>query len=1333
MLCGTIYNSTKLIPLNEFLTNHKVDKAPISHTSMTGGKYYIPEEKNTEFLEIYNRDILEANIPYHLVERHSEYGPVVIDLDVKYKSDTSKRGYTIEVLEQIMQIYMKYLEKYISINDTNRKGYILEKKKPTFIEKDQEYKDGVHIFFPDIITKPNIQELIREKVINHINKTDLFDYIDNTNDLNDIFDKSVIKSNGMFLYGSMKPDQKRPYKLTHIYQVYPDKTEKLDIVLNPKEILFNISLRKKTSNASKMIMDDEDIERLLPENKVKADIKCKKEVMMKQENKTEVVENKSTNIIQFIGDIDLATENINKIKFSIKLVDLLKIDRVEEYKSWYNLGICLHNISSNLPIHKNQIDNWNKYSNNKTPGHLLLNKWIEISSKSSKYNNGECEKIWDKMNYMEGGLTYYTLRYWAKEDNLYSYNKLCKNSVDVELPKVLSYKKGNVPSYELARIVHLCYADEFVCSSIKHKIWYKFDNHQWSKSDSGIHLRQLLSTQVRSLFIQYRQEYGRANQEAELNNDSIKAKIYLEQMKNCISISEKLSTTAYKASVMTELHDLFYNGEFDEKLDSNVNLISFNNGVYDLEHASFRPGLPEDYLSFSTGINYIPYNPENQIVLDIYTFLSQILPKPAVREYVITTLSSFLSGKTSDEKFHIWTGCHSKNSEILMSNGDIKKVQDVKLGDSLMGDDSTPRIVKKLHTGIDEMYQINTSKGHQFTVNKDHILCIKATEIGSIYNCKKENRIKVLWQEKDLLGYPTNVSKNFPYKSNTKKVYRKNVFYYNTQQEALQAAEDFKDNLKNNENYIRNNDIIEIPVKEFVKIQNKIGKRNYYIYSNGVDFEHNAVDLDPYILGYWIGDGNSNSSAITTMDNEVIEYFNNTLKLNATIHNKNKTAKTYYYSNGRGKSNYFFEFLKNNNLINNKHIPFNYKTNSKKIRLELLAGLIDSDGHYQKKSNQYEITLKQEHIIDDIVYIALSLGFASKKKQCTKSWISNGEKKYNNYYNCIIYGNGIENIPVLLDRKKAYPRNINKNATKYSFNIKKIDNDKYYGFTVDKNHRYLTSDFICHHNCGGNGKSKLIELFSMSLGEYKTNLPISLLTQKRGSSSSASPELSKTKGKRFACLQEPDHNEKINVGLMKELTGGDMIEARALYSEPIEFKPQFKLILTCNSLPEMPPEDEGTWRRVRLVEFISKFVKDPNPKNQWEFPIDTELTSKLSTWKEAFMSILVHYYINVYKKQGLNEPEDVLEVTNNYKKVNDFYSEFIDNVIIENPKGKLHVPNAVRLFKNWFKESGCSSDMPKQKKFTTYMDKRYGKPKDNFWKGICVKKEIENEIIEDDE
>ena len=74
-------------------------------------------------------------------------------------------------------------------------------------------------------------------------------------------------------------------------------------------------------------------------------------------------------------------------------------------------------------------------------------------------------------------------------------------------------------------------------------------------------------------------------------------------------------------------------------------------------------------------------------------------------------------------------------------------------------------------------------------------------------------------------------------------------------------------------------------------------------------------------------------------------------------------------------------------------------------------------------------------------------------------------------------------------------------------------------------------------------------------------------------------------------------------------------------------------------------------------------------------------------------------------------------------------------MIIENPKGKLNIQNAGRLFKNWFKESGCSSPMPKPREFKAYMDKRYGKPclKDSCWKGICVKKEVENEIVEDDE
>jgi len=90
---------------------------------------------------------------------------------------------------------------------------------------------------------------------------------------------------------------------------------------------------------------------------------------------------------------------------------------------------------------------------------------------------------------------------------------------------------------------------------------------------------------------------------------------------------------------------------------------------------------------------------------------------------------------------------------------------------------------------------------------------------------------------------------------------------------------------------------------------------------------------------------------------------------------------------------------------------------------------------------------------------------------------------------------------------------------------------------------------------GGNGKSKLIELFEMAMGEYTFKFPITLLTQKRASSGAANPEIARTKGRRFGIFQEPDEGERINVGLMKELTGGDSILCRALYAEPFEFKP----------------------------------------------------------------------------------------------------------------------------------------------------------------------------------
>ena len=135
---------------------------------------------------------------------------------------------------------------------------------------------------------------------------------------------------------------------------------------------------------------------------------------------------------------------------------------------------------------------------------------------------------------------------------------------------------------------------------------------------------------------------------------------------------------------------------------------------------------------------------------------------------------------------------------------------------------------------------------------------------------------------------------------------------------------------------------------------------------------------------------------------------------------------------------------------------------------------------------------------------------------------------------------------------------------------------------------------------------------------------------------------------------------------MKELTGGDKIQCRDLYKGAVEFKPQFKLILTCNDLPKIRSSDGGTWRRLRVVEFTSKFVDDPKESN--EFKRDENLSQKMENWKETFMGILIeHYYM--YANNGLKEPKEVLKYTEEYRKSNDVFGEFIEENICSGEPG----------------------------------------------------------------
>ena len=375
--------------------------------------------------------------------------------------------------------------------------------------------------------------------------------------------------------------------------------------------------------------------------------------------------------------------------------------------------------------------------------------------------------------------------------------------------------------------------------------------------------------------------------------------------------------------------------------------------------------------------------------------------------------------------------CHAKDTPIMMYDGSIKMVQDIIVGDILMGDDSTPRKVLSLAQGKDELYDIIPVKGDKYTVNSEHILCLKPTRLGIRYS--KTNK---------------NLPFTAPYiNSKTRKVIAKS---FATQEEAYL----YLDEIHSNEN------IMEIPVCDYLKLP-KYLKKDLKGYRTSVDFSSKDVGFDPYIIGFWLGDGSKRDPVITTQDSKVLQYlFQELPKHNLSLNYQSGYDYRISSATNRGE-NKMLKALQNYNLINNKHIPTDYKINDMNVRLQLLAGLIDSDGH--NDNNGYEITQKNKTLAEDILFLSRSLGFAAYMRECKKSCMYKGEKKTGTYYRITISGD-LCIVPVKIERKMTYGRLQKKNVLVTGIDVKSVGRGDYYGFTLDGNNRYLLGDFTVTHN-----------------------------------------------------------------------------------------------------------------------------------------------------------------------------------------------------------------------------------------------------------------------------
>lgn len=277
--------------------------------------------------------------------------------------------------------------------------------------------------------------------------------------------------------------------------------------------------------------------------------------------------------------------------------------------------------------------------------------------------------------------------------------------------------------------------------------------------------------------------------------------------------------------------------------------------------------------------------------------------------------------------------------------------------------------------------------------------------------------------------------------------------------------------------------------------------------------------------------------------------------------------------------------------------------------------------------------------------------------------------------------------------------------------------------------------FNIYNGTGANGKSKLVELMSEVLGEYKGTVPITLITQKRSSIGGTSSEVYNLIGTRYAVMQEPSKGDKINEGIMKELTGGDPIQCRALFLNSVTFIPQFKLVVCTNTMFDVKSNDDGTWRRLRKVDFNSKFTDNPyndvkfsKKDYPYQFSIDPKINEKFKEWAPVMLSMFVDI---AYKTQGkVTDVQQVIRSTDMYRGEQDVFMEFYNTYIQDNPSRSgygVKINDILTKFKEWIGKFYNGESMPSGKEIRAFFEKKHGKyPNGNGWMDISYKLEYQN-------
>ena len=664
--------------MDNYLRTHNAVKGEgFTHTkigdkalSLFGGSYKINDSEWKSFMQLYYQHVFVNGQTEYLTEKQlPENGPVLIDIDLRYDPNITTKQHSKDHIIDAIMLYAEKIKQLLDITEGARiEVFVMEKNDVNTLEN--KTKDGIHLIIGVQMHKA-LQVLLRKKVLPELKS--IWDDLPITNDWEDVLDEGVTKGFVNWqMYGSRKPGN-QTYMIKYHFDLVYAKND-IEIEENPlakfstEKNICKLSARYTENPGFPLkagVQTDFEAAKLsLHQTSKKADTTG---ATPKYKLKMKVVGNTPASAYADIDSeatldnmLETLFDDIGPNEYRLKETHAYTLSLPASYygpgsySKWIKVGMALHNTKPELFL------TWLKFS-------CQANGRDTLKGANGKFDwrmVPELYETWNNFACNTEGLTYRSIMYWSKNDAREKFDAIRKETIDYFIDQSIQ----TATEFDLAVVVFNMYKDRFVCTSIKHKIWYEYINHRWHEIDSGNTLRLALSKEMHQIYFEKTIEITNKAHSLGDQGDPAREKM-MKTSQKITDICTLLKKTQSKQNIMREACELFYDKDFLTKLDRNPYLLCFNNGVVDFKQKIFRKGQPDDFLSKCTNIDYSPLNPtkSSAVLGEINAFMQQLFPVKELENYMWDHLASCLIGVNTNQTFHVYKGSGRNGKSVLTS------------------------------------------------------------------------------------------------------------------------------------------------------------------------------------------------------------------------------------------------------------------------------------------------------------------------------------------------------------------------------------------------------------------------------------------------------------------------------------------------------------------------------------------------------------------------------------------------------------------------------------------------------------------------------------------